>query len=105
MTGRELYQLLLDKWGRAYDIQLRRTQGKIFVQIMWKYLGQASFPMSEADYFEHLEAIAAYLNGWNSSDRVREFIAQTRSRPRLGKAIGIPLDLGERGSEWMVDEF
>ena len=50
MTGSDLRQLLINKWGRSYDIQVRRTQGKIFVQVMWKYLEQASFPLSEGEY-------------------------------------------------------
>ncbi|MDE5082557.1 MAG: DUF3067 family protein, partial [Trichodesmium sp. St18_bin1] len=50
MTGEELRQLLLAKWGKSYDIQLRRTKGKIFVQVMWKYLEQASFPITEPEY-------------------------------------------------------
>jgi hypothetical protein len=33
---------------------------------------------------------------------VETFIAQTRDRPRLGKAVSIPLDLGERASEWLL---
>lgn len=105
MTGKDLHQLLLEKWGKSYDIRLRRTRGKIFVQVMWKYLEQASFPMTEADYFDHLDAVANYLNGWGSEQQVREFIATTRERPRLGKAVSVPLDLGERASEWLVDEF
>jgi hypothetical protein len=36
MTGQELRKLLLDKWGYSYDVQIRRTQGKIFLQVMWK---------------------------------------------------------------------
>ncbi|MDJ0732951.1 MAG: DUF3067 family protein [Nostocaceae cyanobacterium] len=102
MTGRELHQLLLDKWGRSYDIQLRRTQGKIFVQIMWKYLEQASFPLTEADYHEHLHNIASYLQAMGGTTQVETYIQQTRERPRLGKAVSIPLDLGERASEWLV---
>ena len=105
MTGQDLRQLLLEKWGKSYDIQLRRTRGKILVQVMWKYLEQASFPMGEADYIEHLDAIATYLHGWGSVDQVRNYIATTRDRPRLGKAVTIPLDLGERASEWMLEEF
>ncbi|NMG59857.1 DUF3067 family protein, partial [Geitlerinema sp. P-1104] len=54
MTGQELQQLLLEKWGCSYDLQLRRTQGKIFLQVMWKYLEQASFPRSPEDYASHL---------------------------------------------------
>ena len=102
MTGEDLHGLLLQKWGRSYDIQLRRTQGKIFVQVMWKYLEQASFPLTEAEYQAHLEAIATYLNAFGWTVQVQTFIEQTRDRPRLGKAVSIPLDLGERASEWII---
>ncbi|QLE56967.1 DUF3067 family protein [Nostoc sp. TCL26-01] len=102
MTGQELRQLLLNKWGHSYDVQFRRTQGKIFLQVMWKYLEQASFPMSETEYQEHLDSVANYLQALGSSVQVQTFITQTKERPRLGKAVSIPLDLGERASEWMV---
>lgn len=102
MTGQELHQLLLDKWGYSYDVQLRRTQGKIFLQVMWKYLEQASFPMSETEYREHLDNVANYLHALGGTAQVKTFIAQTRDRPRLGKAVSIPLDLGERASEWII---
>ncbi|UBF29436.1 DUF3067 family protein [Kovacikia minuta CCNUW1] len=105
MNGRDLRQILLNKWGRSYDIQLRRTQGKIFVLVMWKYLEQASFPLSEGEYLLHLDAIANYLHEWGSTEQVQTFIQQTRDRPRLGKAVSIPLDLGERGTEWMLEDF
>ncbi|NJL01640.1 MAG: DUF3067 family protein [Spirulinaceae cyanobacterium SM2_1_0] len=105
MTGDELRQLLLSKWGRSYDMQLRRIKGKIYVQVMWKYLEQASFPLDESAYCEHLQAIATYLNGWNSADQVQRYLEQTRERPRLGRAVSIPLDLGDRASEWILDDF
>lgn len=102
MTGQELHQLLLNKWGRSYDVQLRRTQGKIFVQVMWKYLEQASFPLTEVEYQAHLELIASYLHAFDGVIQVQTFIEQTRDRPRLGKAVSISLDLGERASEWIL---
>lgn len=102
MTGRDLRQMLLNKWGRSYDIQLRRTQGKIFLQVMWKYLEQASFPLTEAEYVAHLDTVASYLQAWGGVSQVQEYIQQTRERPRLGKAVSIPLDLGERASEWLI---
>ncbi|MDH6061305.1 DUF3067 family protein [Chrysosporum bergii ANA360D] len=102
MTGKELRQLLLDKWGYSYDVQFRRTKGKIFLQVMWKYLEQASFPLSEVEYQGHLDDVANYLHALGGSVQVQTFIAQTRERPRLGKAVSIPLDLGERASEWIV---
>ncbi len=102
MTGQELHQLLINKWGRSYDVQLRRTQGKVFLQVMWKYLEQASFPLSEAEYDLHLEQVANYLNGFGGTLQVQRYILDTKERPRLGKAVSIPLDLGDRASEWIL---
>ncbi|HEY9906637.1 MAG TPA: DUF3067 family protein [Thermosynechococcaceae cyanobacterium] len=102
MTGQDLRQILLDKWGASFDLQFRKAQGKIFLQVMWKYLEQASFPLSEADYLAHLDEVATYLNAWGYTDRVQSYIQQTRERPRLGKAVSIPIDLGDRASEWIL---
>lgn len=71
---------------------------------MWKYLEQASFPMSEQEYMEHLNAVAGYLNAWGGVAQLEKFITGTRERPRLGKAVSVPLDLGERASEWIIGE-
>ncbi len=105
MTGEQLHQLLLSKWGCSYDVQLRKVKGKIFVQVMWKYLEQASFPLSPQEYTENLNAIALYLNAWNGVEQIQSFIEKTRERPRLGKAVSIQLDLGERSSEWILDDI
>jgi hypothetical protein len=104
MTGEDLRQLLIEKWGYSFDLQLRRVQGKVFLQVMWKYLEQVSFPLSEEEYLEHLNAIALRLQEWQAFEQVRSFIHQTRERPRLGKVINIPIDLGQRASEWLLEE-
>ena len=104
MTGRDLQSILQDKWGYSYDLQLRRTQGKIWLQVMWRYLEQISFPLSEAEYLLHLDQIALYLNEWGQAEYVQVWIKETRERPRLGKAVGIPLSLGERALEWLANE-
>ena len=104
MTGQDLHELILEKWGFSYDIQLRRLPKKVFFQVMWRYLEQASFPMSEADYFAHFDEVATYLNEWGVAPQVQSFIRQTNEKPRLGKAVSIPLDLGARASEWLLDE-
>jgi Domain of unknown function (DUF3067) len=103
MTGEDLHQLLLNKWGRSYDVQLRRAQGKIFVQVMWKYLEQASFPMTEEEYLAHLNKVANYITAWGGVGQVQNYIERTSDRPRLGKAVSIPIDLGERASEWILE--
>ena len=103
MTGIELRKLLQQKWGYSFDVQLRKVRGTIRLQIMWRYLEQASFPLSESEYLEHLEAVANYLNGWGGAEQVKSFIQETKEKPRLGKAITIPLDLRGRASEWILE--
>lgn len=105
MTGADLQALLIDKWGYSFDIQFRRTQGKIFLQVMWRYLEQVSFPLSEEEYLAHLNQVILYLHEWGQVEYVQQQIVETRDRPRLGKAVSIPLPLGERASEWLADEF
>jgi hypothetical protein len=105
MTGADLQALIIDKWGFSFDVQFRRTQGKIFLQVMWRYLEQVSFPLSEAEYLAHLNQVVLYLHEWGQVDYVQRWIAETRDRPRLGKAVSIPLPLGERALEWLADEF
>ena len=104
ITGEQLHQLLLDKWGCSYDVQLRKVRGKILVQVMWKYLEQASFPLSPQEYAENLNAIANYLNAWNGAEQLQSFIIKTKEKPRLGKAVSLQIDLGERSSEWIIDD-
>jgi hypothetical protein len=103
MTGSELHELIVSKWGYSFDVQFRRLQDQIFLQVMWRYLEQASFPLTEEEYLAHLNEVATYLVGWGQADHIRQVIADTRDRPRLGKAVSIPLNLGERSSEWLLD--
>jgi hypothetical protein len=102
MTGQELREIIINKWGYSYDVQMKKTSSKIFLQVMWKYQEQASFPMSEIDYLAHLDTVAAYLAAMGSCGQVQKFIETTSEKPRLGKAVNIALDLGDRTSEWIV---
>jgi Domain of unknown function (DUF3067) len=104
MTGEDLHQLLLAKWGRSFDVQIRKGHGKVFLQIMWKYLEQASFPMTESEYMAHLETVASYIDAWGGNAQVQRFIRVTKERPRLGKAVSVPIDLGDRASEWLLED-
>lgn len=103
MNGEQLHASIRNKWGCSYDLQLRRVKGKIYLQVMWKYLEQVSFPLSEAEYLANLDNISNYLHAWGVVEVVERYIAKTKERPRLGKAISIPLELGERSSEWILE--
>jgi hypothetical protein len=106
MDGTALHQLLLEKWGRSYDVQLRYVQNRLYFQIMWKYLEQASFPLPASHYHRRLDHFAQHLSALQVTDQVKSFIAQTPDRPRVGKAISIPLavDIGERAAEWLLED-
>jgi len=102
MTGKELQALIFNKWGCSYDVQILRIKDRIYFQVMWKYLEQSSFPLSIEVYDAHLEQIATYLSGWGVVNQVQVGILEAKNRPRLGKAVCIFLDLGDRASEWIV---
>jgi hypothetical protein len=102
MTGAEFRQFLLQKWGKSYDVRLQRRRDRVLLLVMWKFLEQQSFPLSEADYLEHLELVLERLSDWGVLESALQDIQTTRQKPRLGKAVTIPLDLGERASEWLL---
>lgn len=106
MTGSELHQLILQKWGRSYDVQLRRVQNRLYLQVMWKYLEQVSFPLSESQYHDRLQRMASHVTELQVVEQVQAFLAETSERPRVGKAVSIPLSLslGARSVEWLVGD-
>lgn len=104
MTGQELQALLIQKWGYSYDVQIRRMPSKVYFQVMWRFLEQVSFPMDEETYLNHLGEVVIYLEALGSLTQVKQAIEQSKERPRLGKAVSIPIDLGGRASEWLLDD-
>ncbi|MGD1853494.1 MAG: DUF3067 family protein [Leptolyngbyaceae cyanobacterium] len=103
MSPEAFQDLLIDKWGYSFDVQIRKTPTKVFFQVMWRYLEQASFPMEEDEYLAHLKDIVMYLEAMGCLTQIQKAIEQTNERPRLGKAVSIPIDLGRRASEWLLD--
>ncbi|GAB4214090.1 MAG: DUF3067 family protein [Synechococcales cyanobacterium] len=102
MSGEILRAAIEVKWGKPYDVQLRRVNGRVILLVMWKFWGQASFPLSEQDYVAHLDTLVMHLQDWGVWERVLQEIQETRQRPRQGKAVTIPLPLGDRAAEWLL---
>ena len=99
----ELLGLLRGRWQASYDLQLVQRRGRLYLQVMWAYLEQQSFPLSEAEYGERITAIAAAINDLGQADEVRRWLASTSDRPRLGKALSLPLEPGQgRASEFLL---
>ena len=109
ITGPELRDLVLQKWGVSYDVRLQRRGSRMFLHVMWRFLEQASFPLTEAEYEEQLDAVAHYLNLWAVQETVRAGIRTATKPPGYtgggnARAISIPLGVDVAGQgraeEW-----
>mmetsp|Transcript_6857 Transcript_6857/g.11767 ORF Transcript_6857/g.11767 Transcript_6857/m.11767 type:complete len:128 (-) Transcript_6857:281-664(-) len=101
----DLHKLIVDKWGYSYDVQVRRVAAAndaIYVNIMWRYLEQQSFPLSQEEYFMNLQAIAELIVQWGAVDFFRSYVTATKEKPRVGKTVAIPMPLdSKRSSEFL----
>ena len=104
LTGQEIQDLLMAKYGRRYDLSfVRRNLGPATfcsLNVMWIYMGQRSFQLTPEQYDEKLEGVAALVNALGQTAKVRAFLqAPAKSqrglprRPVVGTAISIQLDL------------
>jgi hypothetical protein len=99
----EVLALLRARWQASHGLQLVQRNGRLYFQVIWNHLEQQSFPLTEADYREALEEIVASLNGLGVADQVRSWLQTTRDRPRLGRALSLPLELpAGRASEFLL---
>jgi hypothetical protein len=103
LSSAELLQTLRQRWQASYDLQLIVRRGRLYLQVMWGYLEQQSFPMTAEQYEAKLEELVANLNGLGVSAQVRAWLTTTSDKPRLGKAMTLPLELPEgRASEFLI---
>lgn len=104
LTGADLIAVLRDRWRASYDMQLVQRRGRLYLQVMWAYLEQQSFPLDEASYGERIDDLAALLNRLGVAGDVREWLSTTGDRPRLGKAMTLPLTVNPTlASEFLLD--
>ena len=52
----------------------------MYLQIMWKFLEQRSFHLSESEYTQQLDAVAEYLTLWRVAPNVRASIRSATPR-------------------------
>ena len=102
MTGDELRNMVLKRYGKLYDARIcqrrdRFNKLQVYLQIMWKFLGQKSFPLSEAEYIEQTDAVAEVLTEWGVGDVIRTELPRWPKFPRMdttgANAVMIPLGL------------
>uniref|UniRef100_A0A1D1YP20 Protease n=2 Tax=Anthurium amnicola TaxID=1678845 RepID=A0A1D1YP20_9ARAE len=107
-SGVDLATLIRKKYGRSYDVQLIKKEfmgrNLLAMNVMWKYMEQRSFPLSEEEYLLRLDDVANMLKCWGAVSHVRNSLERLKERPRIGKAVSIFIDMDESGgrsNEWI----
>ncbi|XP_048229376.1 uncharacterized protein LOC8284872 isoform X2 [Ricinus communis] len=88
-SGIDLATLIRNKYGRSYDVQLIKKR---------------SFPLTEEEYILRLDDVANTLKCWGAVSHIRNSLAKSKERPRIGKAVSIFIDMDESGgraNEWI----
>ncbi|GFP92554.1 hypothetical protein PHJA_001399600 [Phtheirospermum japonicum] len=107
-SGIDLATLIRNKYGRSYDVQLIKKEfmgrNLLAMNVMWKYMEQRSFPLTEEEYILRLDDVANSLKCWGAVSHVRNTLEKSKERPRIGKAVSIFIDMDESGgraNEWI----
>ncbi|EYU35592.1 hypothetical protein MIMGU_mgv1a014152mg [Erythranthe guttata] len=107
-SGIDLATLIRNKYGRSYDVQLIKKEfmgrNLLAMNVMWKYMEQRSFPLTEEEYILRLDDVATNLRCWGAVSHVRSSLEKSKERPRIGKAVSIFIDMDESGgraNEWI----
>jgi len=98
LDGRELKELMLRKYGVCYDMNFKCVslplKRVLSLNVMWSYMGQKSFPLSESEYEMKLDGIAQMVRQLNRESVVREFFAKEpkaerglSAYPNVGTAV------------------
>ncbi|XP_061342126.1 uncharacterized protein LOC133288392 [Gastrolobium bilobum] len=107
-NGFDLATLIRNKYGKSYDVQLIKKEfmgrNLLAMNVMWKYMEQRSFPLTEEEYILRLDDVANTLKCWGAVSHIRNSLEKSKERPRIGKAVSIFIDMdesGARANEWI----
>ncbi|XP_057773637.1 uncharacterized protein LOC130992892 [Salvia miltiorrhiza] len=107
-SGIDLATLIRNRYGRSYDVQLIKKEfmgrNLLALNVMWKYMEQRSFPLTEEEYILRLDDVANTLKCWGAVSHIRNSLEKVKERPRIGKAVSIFIDMDESGgraNEWI----
>ena len=98
----EIIYYLINRWGRKYDFRLFKRENYLYFQLMWKYLEQESFPMTETEYKKSIADKIEILNRCGYSEEVRKWLQTVNARPRLGRAVSLQLKINEKMREFLI---
>ena len=98
----EIIYYLVERWGKKYDFRLFKRKNVLYFQMMWKFVEQESFPLSEDEYKQSLSEKIEILNRCGYSDEVRNWLQTVNARPRLGRAVSLQLKINEKMKEFLI---
>ena len=101
----EVITTLRARWQASYDLQLVVRRRRLYLQVMWAYLEQQSFPMNDSEYRTHLAEILDVVNRLGLAGDVRKWLSSTKDKPRLGKALSLQLQARGPEAENLLREF
>ena len=101
----EVMACLRQRWRATYDLQLVVRRRRLYLQVMWAYLEQQSFPMDLEAYRQHLGEVLDVVNRLGLAAEVRRWITTTRDKPRLGKALSLQLQAEGPAAQSLLREF
>ncbi len=96
----EVITLLRSRWGVSYDFKLLIKGKSLYLQMMWGFLEQQSFPLTEKEYLQNLAHIFDVVNRLGLASEVRNWLFLLKEKPRVGRAISLPLI-----ADWRLKEF
>lgn len=103
LSADELLAVLRERWQASYDLQVVQRQERVYLQVMWAYLEQQSFPLGPEAYRTKLEELVVLLNGLGVAGQVRQWLTTTPGKPRLGRALQVALAIPPgRASEFLL---
>ena len=98
----EVIGFLKDKWGVSYEIRILIRDKNAFLQIMWGFLEQKSFPENEMDYRNSLSKVLEVINRSGQAPLVRHWFMTVKDRPKVGKALSLRLERSDRLDEFVI---
>ena len=98
----EVVGCLRRRWGVTYDLKLLIKKDRIYLQMMWGFLEQQSFPIDGETFKENLNRTLEIINRAGLSNFVRNWLENVQAKPRLGKALTLALPRDQRMDEFVL---
>ena len=98
----EVISCLRNRWEVSYDIQLVQRGKRLYLQIMWAYLEQQSFPLDEDAYKAHMKNVLEVINRLGQAASVREWLETTPKKPTVGRPLSHRLEVTEGFGEFVL---